>query len=77
MRYAQLEDIKQLIPLPTDSKAISIFIPTHRISLPHNLRADRVRMKNAIRDIVAKLEKEQYDSAAIKAYVAKLHSKVE
>lgn len=73
MRYASVLDIKQLIQTPQDSKAISIFLPTHRISLPHNLRADRVRMKNAIRDVVATLEQEKFDSSEIKKYVHKLH----
>ena len=74
MHYASMQDIKDLIKSPGgDRQAISIFIPTHRISLPHNLKADRVRMKNAIRDIVATLEEMKYDREAIKAHVAKLH----
>jgi hypothetical protein len=73
MRYASKHDIKQLVQPPIHSQAISIFIPTHRISLPHNLKADRVRMKNAIRDIVARLEKQKVSSADIKSYVSGLH----
>src|SRR6056297_2733345 len=72
MRYASKNDIKQLIPTPEDSHAVSIFIPTHRISLPHNLKADRVRMKNAIRDVVASLEQKNVSSDDIKLYVEKL-----
>lgn len=73
MRYANVVDIKQLIQTPEKNKAISIFLPTHRISLPHNLKADRVRMKNAIRDVVATLEQEKLDPSEIKNYVEKLH----
>ncbi len=73
MKYASVSDIKQLIKTPGDSKAISIFLPTHRISLPHNLRADRVRMKNAIRDVVATLEHFKFEPSEIKKYVSKLH----
>jgi len=73
MRYASKNDIEQLIQTPKNSKAISIFMPTHRISLPHNLKADRVRMKNAIKDTVATLEKQGVSSSNIKDYVTKLH----
>lgn len=73
MRYASVKDIKQLIQTPEYSKAISIFLPLHRISLPHNLRADRIRMKNAIRDVVATLEQEKIPSHEIREYVEKLH----
>lgn len=73
MRHASKKDISSLIDKPKDSKAISIFLPTHRISLPHNLRADRVRMKNAIRDVVAELENEKLSAEDIKKYVSELH----
>jgi hypothetical protein len=73
MRYASKQDIKELIQTPSHAIAISIFLPTHRISLPHNLRADRVRMKNAIRDVVAKLEQMDCTTAEISSYVHKLH----
>lgn len=73
MKYAQKHDIKQLIATPDDSLAVSIFIPTHRISLPHNLKADRVRMKNAIRDVVTYLEEMETPTNDIKQYVKKLH----
>lgn len=73
MRYAQKSDIKQLISSPGESLAISIFIPTHRVSLPHNLKADRVRMKNAIRDVVSHLEAQSVAPEDIKRYVSRLH----
>jgi len=73
MRQATKKDISALIKSPENSRAISIFLPTHRLSLPHNLRADRVRMKNAIRDVVAKLETEKVSAEAIKKYVSQLH----
>ncbi len=74
MHYASSEDIKQLLKSPGgDSQAISIFLPTHRISVPHNLKADRVRMKNAIRDVVATLEQMKYSPSDIKRHVEKLH----
>ncbi len=73
MKYAQKQDIKQLIAVPSDSLAISIFIPTHRISMPHNLSPDRIRMKNSIRDVVTYLETQNTSSDDIKQYVKKLH----
>ncbi len=74
MHYASTSDIKELMRSPnTDGQAISIFLPTHRISLPHNLKADRVRMKNAIRDVVATLEQMKYNDSDIKRHVEKLH----
>ena len=71
MKYATLNDIKTLIAKPKDSLSISIFLPTHRIGLPHNLKADRVRMKNAIRDIKAVLS-EKYNQKEVRRYTRQL-----
>ncbi|MDQ3065186.1 MAG: hypothetical protein M3Q36_02855 [bacterium] len=71
MKYAKLDDIKALIAKPKDSVSISIFLPTHRVGLPHNLNADRVRMKNAIRDIKAVLS-EKISKKEVKQYTQQL-----
>lgn len=74
MKYAQLSDVKQLIEQPEDSLAVSIFIPTHRISLPHNLKADRIRMKNAIRDIDSNLASRHVPADVRKHYTKPLEA---
>jgi hypothetical protein len=73
LRYASKNDLKQLIKSPLNSYAISIFIPTFRVSLPHNLKADRVRFKNAIYDVSARLKSLGFKKEEINAYIAKLN----
>ncbi len=71
MKYAQISDIKQLIqPLEKGQHAISIFIPTHKVSIPDNLRADKIRFKNALRDVTAELEDFGHSREDIKQYIA-------
>lgn len=70
MRYAQLKDIKTLkSPVEQDKKAVSIFIPTHKITLPDTLRADKIRFKNALRDVEAELSDHGYKQETIKKYL--------
>ncbi|MDQ3123558.1 MAG: hypothetical protein M3Q14_02660 [bacterium] len=71
MKYATLADIKALIAKPKDSLSVSIFLPTHRVGLPHNLKADRVRMKNSIRDIKAVLS-ERFNKKEVRQYTRQL-----
>jgi hypothetical protein len=56
MKYANRKDLLELSQDPENSLAISIFIPTHKISTPENFLSDRIRMKNAIQDIQSKLQ---------------------
>jgi hypothetical protein len=55
LKYAYLKDIKKIAKTPKNSLAISIFLPTHKISNHDNLMADNIRMKNAIQDLTRKL----------------------
>lgn len=66
-----MRDIRTLITKPEGSLSVSIFLPTNRINLPHNLKADRVRLKNAIRDIKSALS-DKLKSSEIKRYVKHL-----
>jgi len=74
MQYASMNDIRQLIENPTNSKAISIFIPTHRVSLPNNVKADKVLLKNAISEVSTILDQEGLDEREQKEYLSELNN---
>lgn len=75
MRYAHIKDIKTLIePIKKGRHAVSIFIPTHKVTLPDTLRADKIRFKNALRDVEAELENRGHSKESIKKYLKSIES---
>lgn len=72
MNYATKNDMLNLSENPKNSLAISIFIPTHKISTPENVKADRTRLKNAIQDTQAMLQDKGIKDNEISMYMDNL-----
>lgn len=73
MKYATRDDIKELLATTADA-AVSLYMPTHRVSSPPHVSEDATRYKNLVRRAEQLLKEKNTDHDTAQSIVRQLES---